>query len=159
MTTCLLRGVALGMLLIALRASAASTAWSYQADIMIFQQVVADGAGGCGIIAVSTNGLMYALRLNSKGAEIYRYQLGVTSYGILTIGKKGMVFSEMGAPPYRLIYADAKGQSIVVSSPGANLLSTLMPTFRCQMYDKKGFFAIAIPSGPGQSKLVRYLNK
>lgn len=75
MTTCLLRGVALGILLIALRISAATTAWSYQADMMMFQQVVADGAGGCSIIAISTNGLMYALRLNSKGAEVYRYQL------------------------------------------------------------------------------------
>jgi len=159
MTTYIVRGVALGLVLVALRVSAVSTAWSYQADVATFYQVIADGAGGCGIISIATNGSMCALRLNSKGEEIYRYQLAGTSYGILTIGKKGMVFGEVGVPPYRLIYADAKGQSIIVSSPGHNLFSTLSPIFRCQLYDKKGFFAMELPTGPGQPKLVRYLNK
>ncbi len=159
MTPSIVRGAALGIVLIALRVSAITTAWSYQADVAMFYQVVADGAGGCGIITIATNGPMYAVRLNSKGEEIYRYQLATTSYGILTIGKKGMVFGEMGISPYRLIYADAKGQSIIVSSPGYNLLSTLMPTFRCQLFDKKGFFAIETPIVPGPPKLVRYLNK
>jgi len=159
MTTYLLRGIALAILVLALRVSATSTAWSYQADAALFYQVVADGAGGCGIISITTNGAMCVVRLNKKGEETYRYQLGTSSYGILTIGKKGMVFSEIGSTPYRLIYADAKGQSIIVSSPGYSLLNTMIPAFRSQMYDKKGFFAIEVPTGPGQAKLVRYLNK
>ena len=159
MTTYLLRGIAFGLVLAALRVSAVTTAWSYQADIVSFHQVVADGTGGCGIIGATTNGSLCVVRLNSKGEEIYRYQLGVSTYGILTIGKKGMVFSEVGVPPYRLIYADAKGQSIVVSSPGYNLLNMMMPTLRSRLFDKKGFFAFALPSAPVQQKLVRYLNE
>jgi len=159
MTIHLLRGLALGLVLIALRASAASVAWSYQADVATFYQVVADGAGGCGIIAILTNGSMSALHLDSKGEEIYRYQLAASSYGILAVSKKSMVFSEIGVPPYRLIYADTKGQTILVSSPGYNLLNTMMPILRSTLFDKKGFFANEMPIAPGQPKLVRYLNK
>jgi len=41
----------------------------------------------------------------------------------------------VGMPPYRLIYAAAQGQSMLVSHPGYQLLNTIAPIVRSTSFD------------------------
>lgn len=141
-------------------AFAVTEAWSYGDDLSVVYQILADGAGGCAMFGITTNGESIIVWLDKKGTVNYTKRM-VSSYGLASVSKKEIVYSNFSVPPYVFTHVDKKGTETSVTDAAFNLMtSMLFPTGLAQnQADSKGFFAIKLPTGPGVVKLARFTYK
>jgi len=141
-------------------AFAVSEAWSYGDDLATVYQILADGAGGCAIFGITTNGQSIIAWLDKKGTALYTKRIA-SSYGLAAASKKAIVYSSITAPPYVFIHVDNKGAETTITDAPYNLMTSLLfPTGLAQnQVDSKGFFAVKLPIAPGSVKLARFTYK
>ncbi|MCX7002191.1 MAG: hypothetical protein NTV22_02830 [bacterium] len=139
-------------------ALAVTEAWSYGDDLATVYQILADGAGGCAMYGITTNGQSIIVWLDKKGTATYTKRITNSMYGLAAASKKEIVYSNATASPYVFTHVDKKGVETSVTDAAFNLATTQLgpPGLAQNQADSKGFFAIKLPLGPGVIKLVRF---
>ena len=154
---------AVALLIGAGMAGAATVQWTYERPLSVVLQIMSDGSGGCGILAVDTNGLFCVAWLGSKGEVLYEVVLpsSVMSFGVMSCDKAGLLYSVVSGGMYYLMYIDRKGGQSVILDPASNIIPTITPAyFTSRFSDAKGFFAThQATAPPNLAWVVRYSRK
>lgn len=152
--------------------------WNLPAGQMVYQ-TCADGAGGCAIFYLKTNGTTRISWLDKKGIEKYGKVINLAfPTPIVVCTKKQLVFSDFptNGLPY-MISVDSKGQeseikmnysaiypASITSIPGNTSFNDKKSFFsaipgNASFSDKKGFFAQTITTNSGMSTFHRFSYK
>ena len=154
---------AVALLLGAGMAGAATVQWTYERPMADVLQMTSDGSGGCGILAVDTNGLIRVAWLGSKGEVLYEVVLpsGATSFGLMSCDKAGLLYSVVAGSMWYLMYIDRRGGQTTILDPASNIMPTVFPAFYTSRFsDAKGFFATQkAMTPPNLARIVRYARK
>ena len=144
---------------------AATEQWRFDGWSRVLQ-VVADGAGGCALFRVETNGVAASVVwLDNKGQVKYEKENLLEVPGpIISCTKKELIFSTSGTSTSTLsvviLQVDKKGAEQEISEPESFMISPAYQFPQSVLKDKKGFFAVALSTNePRRMSLVRYTYK
>jgi len=136
---------------LALSATAATERWNYTAPFAQIFQIVADGTGGCGVLGVATNGHFFVAYLNKKGTPLYEKDFGaaVNCLGIARVTAKNLSYWVQSVAGSVLIHVNHKGVEQTISQVNsAYYPSGIIPFYKCEFSDKKGYFSSKVDLVP-----------
>jgi len=153
--------VAVATALVSAAAFAVTEEWSYGEDLAAVYQILADGAGGCAMYGITTNGQSIVVWLDKKGVAQYTKRFANSMYGLAAASKKEIVYSNASAPPMVFTHVDKKGIETTVTVASYNLVTSILgPAALSQnQADSKGFFALKLPMVSGPIQMARFSYK
>ena len=140
---------------------AATQEWTYERPMAAVLQILADGSGGCGILASDTNSCFRVAWIDSKGGLKYEAVLpsGTDAFGLMSCDKAGLLYSIGWSGTNVLISVDKNGVVTTIADPTNQVHATLgVPAyFTSRFSDKKGFFTTKIAlTAPMHASVARY---
>jgi len=123
-------------------------------------QLISDGAGGCGYVALLGGTLYQVTHFNGKGVSVFSTMWSTTDCidtpQLIGCSKKGMSFELHRTNGVFLFTIDAKGNATTQQTAYSVLDTPCSNQFQQCYYDAKGFFVERVSLTSGDKFLQRY---
>ncbi len=142
---------------------AATEEWNFDCGSNMVYQVYADGKGGAALVYAYTFTNATLVWLDKKGQTIFQTGLSnLALMGIVGCTPKDLVYcDEYSGVGQQIFHVDSKGQKDTLAADPNSFNSSfnLIPSYRNESKDKKGFFVSFTDTNNYNSLFVRYKNK